>query len=92
LDQADYELLARIERGNVIFKPEDRSEEGKAAFQHVVAELICLRSLGLVRFLDGRIMQAEDGTYLMVGPCDLTPVGIAALANDRSLGPRPPTP
>ncbi len=43
-----------------------------------------------VRLAEGKVMRAKDGSCLMAGPCDLTPAGIAALAKDRSLGPRPP--
>ena len=91
MDQADYEVLERIERGGYVFKPRDQSEESHAAFQQTVEQLLRLRAVGLVRFSEGRIMRTESGVYLMVGPCDLTPGGVAALSHDRSLGPRPPS-
>lgn len=90
MDQADFELLEMIERGRNVFKPTDPSAESRAAFQHTLDQLLRLRETGLVRLQDGRIMRAKDGSYLMAGPCDLTPAGIAALAKDRSLGQRPP--
>jgi hypothetical protein len=90
VDQEDFELLEMIEKGGQVFRPTDRSVEGRAAFQSLVDNLLRLRSIGLVRLPEGRVMRSEDGSYLMAGPCDLTPAGIAALAKDRSLGPRPP--
>ena len=79
-----------IEKGGHVFRPADHSVEGRAAFQRTVDQLLRLRGIGLVRLPEGKVMQATDGSYLMAGPCDLTPAGIAALAKDRSLGPRPP--
>ena len=79
-----------IEKGRQVFKPADQSEEGRASFQHTVDHLRRLRGVGLIRLPDSKIMRAEDGSYLMAGPCDLTPAGIAELAKDRGLGPRPP--
>jgi hypothetical protein len=90
VDQADFELLEMIEKGRHVFQSTDQSGEGRAAFQHVVDQLLRLRSIGLVRLPEGKVMRAKDGSYLMAGPCDLTPAGIVALAKDRSLGPRPP--
>jgi hypothetical protein len=90
VDQADYDLLEMIEKGRNVFQPTDHSVEGRVAFQHMVDQLLRLRSVGFVRLPEGRVMRAQDGSYLMAGPCDLTPAGIAALAKDRSLGPRPP--
>lgn len=91
MDQLDFELLELIGQGGYIFRPADPSAESRAVFRQTVEDLLRLRAFGLVRFSDGRVMIAGDGSYLMVGPCDLTPAGIAALARDRRLGPRPPT-
>ena len=55
-----------------MFKPTDQSAEGRAAFQQTVDQLLRLRGVGLIRLPEGRIMRAEDGSYLMAGPCDLT--------------------
>ena len=90
VDQTDYDLLSLIERGGHVFRPKGRWTEGRAAFQALVEHLLHLRAIGLIRLPEGRLMRAEDGSYLMAGPCDLTPAGIAALSQDRSLGPRPP--
>jgi hypothetical protein len=90
MDQTDYDLLARIERGSHVFRPRSGSAEDRAAFQAVIEHLIYLRGTGLIRLPEGRLMRSEDGSYLMAGPCDLTTAGIAALSKDRSLGPRPP--
>jgi hypothetical protein len=89
VDQTDYDLLTQIEQGGHTFKPEDRTAEARAAFQNVVERLLHLRGIGLIRLPEGRLMRAVNGDYLMAGPCDLAPAGIAALANDRRLGPRP---
>lgn len=89
MDQTDYDLLVQIERGGHVFRPKSRSPDDRAAFQALVGHLLHLRGIGLIRLADGRLMQAQDGTYLMAGPCDLTPAGITALAKDRQLGPRP---
>ena len=90
MNQADFELLEMIEKGRHVFQPTDHSMEGRAAFQHTIDHLLRLRGIGLVRLPEGKVMRAKDGSCLMAGPCDLTPAGIAALAKDRSLGPRPP--
>jgi hypothetical protein len=90
VEQEDFELLEMIEKGRQIFRPTDHSAEGRAAFQYLIDHLLRLRSIGFVRLPEGRVMRAKDGSYMMAGPCDLTPAGIAALAKDRSLGPRPP--
>ena len=88
MDQTDYDLLTQIERGGHAFKPDDRTVEARAAFQGTVVRLLHLRGIGLIRLPEGRLMRAANGDYLMAGPCDLTPAGIAALSKDRSLGPR----
>ena len=90
MDQAEFELLEMIEKGRHVFQPTDHSVEGRAAFQQTIDLLLRLRGLGLVRLAEGKVMRTEDGTFLMAGPCDLTAAGIASLAKDRSLGPRPP--
>ncbi len=89
MENADFELLDKVEKGGRIFRPRDGSDLGRAAFQHTVDRLLSLRAVGLIRLHDGRLMRAGDGSYLLAGPCDLTPAGVAALVNDRRLGPRP---
>lgn len=89
MDQTDYDLLTQIEQGGHTFKPKDRTAEARAAFQDTVQRLLHLRGIGLIRLSEGKLMRAENGTYLMAGPCDLTPAGIVALSKDRGLGPRP---
>jgi hypothetical protein len=90
MDQAEFELLEMIEKGRHVFQPTDHSVEGRAAFQQTIDLLLRLRGIGLIRLAEGKVMRTEDGSFLMAGPCDLTPAGIASLAKDRSLGPRPP--
>jgi hypothetical protein len=89
VDQTDYDLLTRIEQGGHTFKPEDRTPEARAAFQGTVERLLHLRGIGLIRLPEGRLMRTASGEYLLAGPADLTPAGVAALSKDRSLGPRP---
>ena len=90
MEHADLELLEQIEKGGRVFRPRDNSDVSRAAFRVTVARLLSLRALGLVRLLDARLMRAADGAYLLAGPCDLTPTGVAALRYDRQLRPRPP--
>jgi len=89
MDDEDYRLLTRIERGESVFRPAGPSAEERGAFQQLVARLLELRERGWIRLPDGRVSQAGDGTYMVAGACDLTPEGAAALKRDRRLGPRP---
>jgi hypothetical protein len=86
MTQAEYELLTRIEQGQSVFRP---SEPDAHAFDALVALLLKLRGHGWIRLPEGRIARDGGGRPLMVGPCDLTEAGRWALAQDRSLGPRP---
>ena len=90
MENTDFELLEKMENGGHVFRPQDTSDVGRAAFQHAVDRLLLLRDVGLLRLLDSRLMRAPDGSCLMAGPCDLTPAGVAALTDDHRLGPRPP--
>jgi hypothetical protein len=85
----EYEVLAWLASGHSVFMPPNRSDAGVAAFCETVDVLMQLRDRGWVRFPDGRIAKTEDGTYVALGPVDLTPTGRAALERDRSLGDRP---
>jgi hypothetical protein len=91
MDDEVYRLLARIERGDSIFRPTGSTPEGRAAFQETVARLLELRQRGWIRLPEGRVGRSEDGSYMVVGPCDLTQDGVEALRQDRRLGPRPGT-
>jgi hypothetical protein len=88
MDDEDYRLLARIERGESVFRATESTPEARQQFQTTVARLIELRQRGWIRFSDGRVSQSQDGTYIAVGPCDLTPKGADVLERDRRLGPR----
>jgi ketosteroid isomerase-like protein len=55
----------------------------RAAFQYTVDHLLSLRAMGLIRLPDGGVVRAANGSYLMAGPCDLTPAGVVALAVAR---------
>jgi hypothetical protein len=91
MDDEDYRLLARIERGASVFRPAESAPEAKQLFQVTVARLLELRQREWIHFSHGRVSQSQDGTYMAVGPCDLTPKGADALERDRRLGPRPST-
>lgn len=90
VDDLDYELLAWLAAGHSIFRPTEAAADCEQPFLALVARLLRLRDQGLVAFLDGHVAQTESGTYLMVGPVQLTPAGVAALEKDRRLGARPP--
>jgi hypothetical protein len=87
LSDADVALLSRIEAGEHTFRPGAGSSEGDD-FEQLVQLLRSLRDRGLIRLTDSRIMQGQGGRILGAGPCDLTPAGAQALAQDRGLGPR----
>jgi hypothetical protein len=85
--QDEYELLTKIEQGTAVF----RQEVGVGidpAFSKIFDGLMALRSQGLIRLPDGRIMRDRAGRVMMAGPCDLTEAGRRALEQDRRLGPR----
>jgi ketosteroid isomerase-like protein len=83
MDDADFELIEKVERGGRVFQPSDSSDMSRDAFQYTVDHLLSLRAMGLIRLLDSGVMRAADGSYLRAGPCDLTPAGVAALAVAR---------
>jgi hypothetical protein len=91
MDDEEYRLLTRIERGESVFRPAGSSAEERGAFQQLVEQLLQLRQRGWIRLPDGRISQAGDGTYMVAGACDLTTEGAAAVKHDRRLGPRTDT-
>ena len=86
LSDAEIELLGRLEAGEHTFRRGTNSAPGR--LEAIIATLGTLRQKGLVRFPDSRVMTREDGSFLAVGPCDLTADGREALARDRALGPR----
>ena len=89
MDQADFEILERLEAGASVFRPEARTDAARLGFEETVRRLMALRDRGLIRLPEGRVARSSSGAYLMVGPCDRTEAGRAALARDRALGPRP---
>ena len=87
MTQEEYDLLTKIEQGIAVF----RQEAGPGvdpAFSKIFDGLMALRSQGLIRLPDGRIMRDRAGRVMMAGPCDLTEAGRTALEQDRRLGPR----
>jgi hypothetical protein len=89
MDSLEYDVLSYLEAGRSIFRPRDLSREAQQAFVELMGLLIRLRREGHVQFPDGRVSQTAAGTYLAVGPVDLTDAGRAAVMQDRRLGERP---
>ena len=86
MDDEEFRLLARIERGEAVFRPTESTPEARQLFQTSAARLLELRQRWWIRFPEGRVSQSADGSYMMVGPCDLTIKGAEALERDRRLG------
>jgi hypothetical protein len=89
MDNLEYEVLSYLEAGRSVFRPRNLSQEAQQAFGELVGLLLRLRREGCIEFPDGRISKTGRGTYLAVGPVDLTETGRAALTRDRRLGERP---
>lgn len=90
MDDLEHDLLSYLGTGRSVFRPTDTSKEAQRAFEETVGLLLRLRRAGYIDFPDSRISKTEQGTYLTIGPVDLTAQGRAALARDRRLGERPP--
>ena len=88
MTQEEYELLTKIEQGTSVFR-QDAGPGLDATFSKIFDALMILRSQGLIRLPEGRIMRDRAGRVMMAGPCDLTEAGRRALEQDRRLGPRP---
>jgi hypothetical protein len=86
--QAEYDVLAAIEEGTSVFRPQDVGPGIEAAFERTFEVLLALRSQGWIRLPDGRIARDRAGRVMLAGPCDLTDAGRRALAQERQLGPR----
>jgi hypothetical protein len=88
MDQADAELLERIEQGDHVFRP-GSGEPARRGFDALVSHLRELRNHGLLDMPERSVSQSESGkssdvgTYLMVGPCYVTDMGRAALETFR---------
>jgi hypothetical protein len=74
VDQAEYELLSRVEAGEDVFIPAPMPGTPWPSFEYVVARLLQLRARGLVRFI-----AAPEGDHYLAGPCHLTQHGRAVL-------------
>jgi hypothetical protein len=81
MDSLEYEVLSYLDAGRSMFRPRVLSRETQEAFVEVLGLLLRLRRVGHVEFADNRISRTQ-GTYLALGPVDLTPAGRAALAQD----------
>ena len=88
MTQEEYDLLTKIEQGTAVFR-QDVGPGLDAAFGRIFDVLMVLRSQGLIRLPDGRVMRDRAGRVMMAGPCDLTEAGRRALEDDRRWGPRP---
>jgi hypothetical protein len=83
MDSLEYEVLSYLDAGRSMFRPRVLSRQAQQAFVEVLGLLLRLRRAGQVDFADNRISRTQQGTYLAVGPVDLTAAGQAALAQDR---------
>lgn len=95
MDQADAEVLERIESGERTFRSGAATGAGRRVFEALVSHLRELRKRGLIDLPERHVAQAEDGetgAYLLIGPCRLTEAGREALAElrhgDRRAGDR----
>jgi hypothetical protein len=89
MDSLEYEVLSYLEAGSSMFRPRNLSGEAQQALVELMGLLLRLRREGSVEFQDGGISKTAQGTYLAVGPVDLTEAGQAALARQRRLAERP---
>ena len=85
MDNAEYELLRRVEAGEAVFHSDAAVESPWPSFAYVVARLLQLGARGLVRFA-----AAPTGDYYLAGPCHLTPHGRAMLELHRLSGSEEP--
>ena len=92
MDDVDYHLLAWLEQGHSVFRPAERTDASRQAFQGLVGRIFLLRARGYIHFHENHVSRTEASEYLMIGPCTLSAEGRAALGTDRRLGPRPPQP
>lgn len=88
MDNLEYEVLSYLETGRSVFRPRNLSQEAQLAFGELMGLLVRLRREGCIEFPDGRVSKTGQGTYLAVGPVDLTDVGRGALTKDRRLNER----
>ena len=89
MDSLEYEVLSYLEAGRSMFRPRDLSGEAQHAFLELIGLLLRLRRQGHVVFPDARIFKTGQGTYLALGPVELTATGQVALMDDRTAGGRP---
>jgi hypothetical protein len=89
MDNLEYEVLSYLEAGRSMFRPRNLSQEAQQAFIELMGLLLRLRNEGCLEFLDCRIFRTGLGTYLAVGPVELTDAGRSALTRDRRLAGRP---
>ena len=83
MDSLEYEVLSYLEAGRSIFRPRDLSSEAQQSFVEALGLLLRLRREGHVEFADEQIFKTQRGTYLALGPVELTDSGRATLAQDR---------
>ena len=83
MNSLEYEVLSNLEAGRSMFRPRTISGEAQQAFVELMRLSLRLRREGSVELPDARISKTAQGTYLAVGPVDLTEAGWAALARGR---------
>jgi hypothetical protein len=89
MDDLCYQLLSWLAPGNRVARPRERSVDAEQDFEAVVRLLERLRDQRLVTYRSRHVTRSASGAYLLVGPVDLTPDGLAALERDRRLRERP---
>ena len=72
MDDLTYEVLSWVAAGNSMFRPCESTREAEKAFLGTVSLLHQLRERALIRYLDAHVAKRESGSYLMVGPVQLT--------------------
>jgi hypothetical protein len=89
MDSLEYEVLSYLEAGRSMFRPRNLSARRSRLLSNLWGFCFGSAGRGSIEFTDGRIFKTAQGTYLAVGPVDLTEAGQAALARERRLGERP---
>ena len=77
LQPEEIELLQAIADGQTVFRARER--DSQPMWLRTLNRLALLRELGLLTFRES-VRSTGDGMPLLIGPCELTEAGRAALA------------